>query len=140
MFYPAKFILEENGGYSVSFRDIPIPEALTCGDTLRDAKEMAQDELVTAMEFYLDNNRTVPMPSPAEKGEVSIELSDSIFAKVLLLNELVKQNISKSELARRISVKPQEVQRISDLRHHTKIGTISKALKAVGKCLVFSIA
>jgi len=43
-FYPATFTLEENGGYTVSFRDIP--EALTCGDNLDDAKEMAQDALI----------------------------------------------------------------------------------------------
>ena len=51
MFYPATFTLEENGGYTVSFRDIP--EALTCGDNLDDAKEMAQDALITAMDFIL---------------------------------------------------------------------------------------
>ena len=138
MFYPATFTLEENGGYTVSFRDIP--EALTCGDNLDDAKEMAQDALITAMDFYFEDRRTVPMPSRAKKGEVLIELPDSIFAKVLLLNELVKQNVSNADLARRIFVKPQEVQRIVDLSHNTKIDTISKALSAVGKQLVISIA
>ena len=79
MFYPATFTLEENGGYTVSFRDIP--EALTCGDNLDDAKEMAQDALITAMDFYFEDRRSVPMPSKPRKGEELVELPDSIFAK-----------------------------------------------------------
>lgn len=138
MFYPATFTLEENGGYTVSFRDIP--EALTCGDNLDDAKEMAQDALITAMDFYFEDRRSVPMPSKPLKGEELVELPDSIFAKVLLLNELVKQDISNADLARRIFVKPQEVQRIVDLSHNTKIDTLSKALSAVGKRLILSVA
>ena len=70
MFYPATFTLEENGGYTVSFRDIP--EALTCGDNLDDAKEMAQDALITAMDFYFEDRRSVPMPSkPRKRRRVS---------------------------------------------------------------------
>lgn len=138
MFYPATFTPENDGGYTVSFRDIP--EALTCGDNLSDAKDMAQDALITAMDFYFEDRRKVPMPSRPKKGEVLIELPDSIFAKVLLLNVLVEQNVSNADLARIISVKPQEVQRIVDLSHNTKIDTIGKALHALGRRLVISIA
>jgi len=35
------------------------PEALTCGDNLDDAKEMAQDALITAMDFYFEDRRSV---------------------------------------------------------------------------------
>lgn len=137
MFYPAIFTREEDGRYSVLFRDIP--EALTCGDSLDDAKEMAQDALITAMDFYFEDRRIVPMPSRPKKSDVLIELPDGVFAKVLLLNELVEQNVSNADLARRIFVKPQEVQRIVDLSHNTKIDTISKALQAIGKRLIISV-
>ena len=138
MLYPAKFEKEESGLYAVSFRDIP--EAITCGDDYDDAVKMAKDALLTCMDFYFEDRRTVPMPSRPKKGEVLIELPDSLFAKVLLLNELVKQDISNADLARRIFVKPQEVQRIVDLSHNTKIDTLSKALSAVGKRLILSVA
>ncbi|MDY4280894.1 MAG: helix-turn-helix transcriptional regulator [[Pasteurella] mairii] len=100
---------------------------------------MAADALITAMEFYFEDHRTVPLPSNAEKEEVLIELLDSIFAKVLLLNEMISQNISNAEFARRIDVKPQEVQRITNLGHNTKIDTISRALSALGKQLQLSV-
>lgn len=138
MFYPATITSEKNGGYTVFFRDIP--EALSCGNSIADAKDMAQDALITAMDFYFEDRRAVPMPSPAEEGEVLIELPSSVFAKVLLLNELVEQNVSNADLARKILVKPQEVQRIVNLSHSTKIDTISKALDALGKRLVISVS
>ncbi|WP_294844441.1 type II toxin-antitoxin system HicB family antitoxin [uncultured Gilliamella sp.] len=137
MFYPAKLTKEDNG-YTVTFRDIP--EAITCGDDLQDALSMAQDALITSMDFYFEDHRKVPLPSKAKRGEHLIELPASIFAKVLLLNEMVDQNISNVELAKRINVKPQEVQRIVNLNHTTKIDTISNALSALGKHLELSVA
>lgn len=137
MFYPAKLTKEDNG-YTVTFRDIP--EAITCGDDLQDALSMAQDALITSMDFYFEDHRKVPLPSKAKRGEHLIELPASIFAKVLLLNEMVDQNISNVELAKRINVKPQEVQRIVNLNHTTKIDTISNALSALGKHLELNVA
>lgn len=138
MYYPATFVKEDNGLYSVTFRDIP--EAITCGDNYDDAVAMAHDALVTALDFYFEDRRTVPPPSKAKKGDVLIELPASVYAKVLLLNEMIKQNISNVELARRIHVKPQEVQRITNLEHATKIDTIAKSLAALGKHLTLSVA
>lgn len=138
MKYPAKFEPAEEGGFNVTFRDIP--EAITCGDDYEDALFMAQDALITAMDFYFEDRRAVPAPSKAHKGDVMIELPASIYAKVLLLNEMVKQDISNAELARRIHVKPQEAQRITDLGHNTKIDTIARSLAALGKHLNLSLS
>lgn len=137
MLYPAKFDREDNG-YTVTFRDIP--EAITCDDDLEHALFMAKDALLTAMDFYFEDRRTVPSPSKAEEGEYLIELPLSVSAKVLLLNEMVAQNISNVELAKRIKVKPQEVQRITNLEHTTKIDTLARAFAALGKNLNLTVA
>jgi antitoxin HicB len=63
--YPAK-IKPDTAGYMVSFRDIP--EALTGANTREAAKSMAADALLTAMDFYFDDRRPVPMPSPPKSG------------------------------------------------------------------------
>ncbi|MCK3654226.1 antitoxin [Pasteurellaceae bacterium Macca] len=138
MFYPAKFEQDENGLYAVTFRDIP--EAITCGDNLTEAQAMAKDALITAMEFYFEDFRTVPMPSEPMADEQLIELPASVFAKVLLLNEMVAQRVSQSELARRIGVKPQEMQRVTNIHHNTKIDTIHNALRSLGKQLQLGVA
>ncbi|HRN60850.1 MAG TPA: type II toxin-antitoxin system HicB family antitoxin [Luteimonas sp.] len=137
MIYPAK-ITRDGNSYSVSFRDIP--EALTWGDSLDDAKEMAADALATAMEFYFEDRRQVPTPSPLRRGEIGIELPASLAAKVLLLNEMLAQHVTNAELARRLGTTPQAVTRIVDLGHATKVDTIADALRALGRRLEVSVA
>ncbi|CAN0620347.1 Antitoxin HicB 2 [Burkholderia multivorans] len=130
--YPA--VIEPDGdGFMVSFRDIP--EALTCGQTIEEAREMAADALLTAMDFYFEDKRPVPAPSKAAKGEELVDLPISVSAKVLLLNEMLAQKVTPSELARRLNTRPQDVNRIVDLGHTTKIDTLADAVAALGKRL-----
>jgi len=130
--YPAK-IARDGDEYVVTFPDIP--EAITCGSTRAEAIEMAADALLTAMDFYFEDRRAVPSPSPSKTGQVLIELPPSVSAKVLLLNEMVAQGKKPAELARSMSVRPQEVTRLLDLHHATKIDTVAAALHALGRKL-----
>ena len=137
MRYPARFDLAPEGGFVVTFRDIP--EAITQGDTEAEAEEMAADALLTAMEFYFEDRRSVPMPSDIESGERFVALPSSASAKLLLLNEVVAQGISNAELARRMGMTRQEVGRVLDLSHATKIDAVSQALATLGKRLEISV-
>ncbi len=135
--YPARITPDEDG-FLVVFPDIP--EATTGGDSIEDALEMAADALATAMDFYFEDKRPVPEPSAPKRGQVLIDLPPSIGAKVLLLNEMLAQGTRNADLARRMNVRPQEISRLTDLRHPTKIDTIAVALKALGKRLELSLA
>jgi antitoxin HicB len=124
---------ETDGGFVVTFRDIP--EAITQGETREDALAMALDALEVAMEFYFEDKRSVPMPSKQKRGELAVELPPSLSAKILLLNEMLKQNIRPAELARRLKTTPQEVNRLTNLRHTSRIDGIADALHAMGRHL-----
>lgn len=137
MRYPAQFEVAPEGGFVITFRDIP--EAITQGDSEEEAMEMAVDVLVSAMDFYFDDKRPVPLPSEALKGERLIELPPGLSAKILLLNEMLAQRVTFSELARRLGTTPQHVQRIADIHHATKIDTIGQAFSKLGKHLEISI-
>ena len=137
MFYPVT-LTRDGDGFLVTFPDIP--EAITSGTTETEALEMAADALVTAMDFYVEDRRSVPLPSKTKKTQYLVELPPSVAAKVLLLNEMLAQGVTNAELARRIQTRPQEVQRIIDLDHTTKIDTIARALSALGKHLEISVA
>jgi antitoxin HicB len=132
MFYPAD-LQPDGDGWMVTFPDIP--EANTSGKTQEEALEMAADALATAMEFYFEDRRPVPMPSKAAKGQPLVELPASVAAKVLLLNEMIKQEVRPIDLARRMGKTPQEVTRLVDLKHATKIDSINAALQALGRSL-----
>ena len=130
--YPAR-IARDGARFMVSFVDIP--EALSDGGTREEAMAMAADALTTAMDFYFEDKRTVPKPSAPKRGQLMIDLPASVSAKVLLLNEMLQQHVKPAELARLMSVRRQEVNRLTDLHHPTKIDTISQALLAMGKRL-----
>lgn len=136
MYYPA-LIEKDTVGYAVSFRDIP--EALTCADTTEAAAQEAAAALEEAMTFYFEDKRPVPPPSAPQQGEILVSLPASVYAKVLLLNEMLAQNVSNSELARRLHTTPQEMNRITDLAHNTKIDTIGRALNQLGKRLTLDV-
>ena len=129
---------KKDGGFVVTFPDIP--EAITQGNTVEEALAMAHEALETALEFYFEDKRAVPVPSNSKRGQNVVELPASLSAKVLLLNEMVTQNIRPSELARRLNTTPQEVNRLTNLRHTTRIDGIAAALQAMGRRLEISVA
>ncbi|KAA0997510.1 type II toxin-antitoxin system HicB family antitoxin [Paraburkholderia panacisoli] len=127
--YPALFS-PDGDGYLVTFRDIP--EAIRAGSTKDEARSMSADALLSAMDFYFEDRRVAPPPSEPKKGEELVALPASASAKVLLLNAMIDQKVMASELARRLDTRPQDVNRIVDLNHATKIDTIAEALEALG--------
>jgi antitoxin HicB len=131
--YPANFEAAEEGGFVITFPDIP--EAITQGEDEEDGLRRASDALETALDFYFEAPRPIPAPSKPKRGQRLIELSASLSAKVLLLNEMVAQKVRPAELARRLKVTPQEVTRLTSLHHTTKIDGIALALKALGKTM-----
>ncbi|WP_084452539.1 type II toxin-antitoxin system HicB family antitoxin [Roseateles chitosanitabidus] len=135
--FPAR-VTPDGTGFMVTFPDVP--EAITCGATYEEALDMAADALATAMDFYFEDKRPVPEPSRLKRGQVLVDLPPSIGAKVLLLNEMLAQGTRNADLARLMNVRPQEINRLTDLKHPTKIDTIAIALKALGKRLELRLA
>lgn len=134
MRYPVN-LEPDSGGFFVSFPDIP--EALTQGDSREDALSMALDALVTAFEFYFEDNRKVPLPSEVTGEFVDVPLS--VASKVLMLNAFIDSSLTQTELANRMGVKKQEITRLFDLKHATKIDAVQKAMRVLGKRLEFQV-
>jgi antitoxin HicB len=135
--YPVN-LRKSEGFLVVSFPDIP--EAHTQGVDRTEALAMAKEALELSMEFYFDDRRPVPMPSKAKRGQAVVELSPSVAAKVLLLNEMLRQKVRPIDLARRLGTTKQEINRLTNLRHPTKIDRIDAALRALGKRLYVAAA
>lgn len=137
--YPVTLMPEKKGtGFVVTFPDIP--EAITQGNTVEEALKMAAEALESAMDFYFEDRREVPMPSAPKRRQHVVELPTSLVAKILLLNEMIRQNIRPAELARRLKTRPQDINRLIDLKHTTKIDAVAIAVKALGKTLELSVS
>jgi antitoxin HicB len=136
--YPVNLDLDTNNTLLVTFPDIP--EAISVGDDEEEALLNGLDALETAIEWYFDEKREVPMPSKPRKGQHVVSLPALVVTKVLLQNEMIRQGVRKSELARRLNVHMPQVDRLLDPRHSSKIEAIEAAFRTLGKRLNISIA
>jgi predicted RNase H-like HicB family nuclease len=88
--YPAIFTREKDGGYSVLFPDIE--GCYTCGDTMADALDMAQDVLCLMLYDMEKDGRTIPAPTDIKRIEtgksdvVSLVACDTEFYRRFYAN------------------------------------------------------
>ena len=92
LFYPAVFHKAEEGGYWISFPDLP--ECLTEGDDIKGAYEMAEDALGLCLTDMIKGKEAFPEPSEPEK----IQLSEGEFVVVVRFDymEYCRKHNSKS--------------------------------------------
>ena len=70
--YPVVIEKGEKGDFIVSFPDVP--EAITFGMTLEDALYYALDALWTVLSWSQEENRDIPLPSPAKPGQHTVKI------------------------------------------------------------------
>lgn len=131
--YPISLKPDDNGTLLVTFPDVP--EAITVGNDEEDAKVQALDALEAALEIYFAEKRSIPMPSKAKRGQPVVSLPALVTAKVLLADEMLRQNVRKAELARRLSVNQVQVDRLLKFSHSSKIEMVESAFAVLGKRL-----
>ncbi|MFT4021835.1 MAG: type II toxin-antitoxin system HicB family antitoxin [Acinetobacter sp.] len=138
MQYAVSLTRDTDHSYLVRCRDIP--EALAVGYSVDEALDEAINGIETAFMIYMDERRLIPMPSEAQEGEYLVRLPARTATKLQLYNEMVKQKITKAELARRLNWKQTQVDRLWSLNHSTKLESIEAAFHAIGRQLNIAIA
>lgn len=135
--YRAEFERGARRALVVSFPDVP--EAITQGRDMADARAMAEEALGLALLSYLE--RGLPLPRPRAKGRnlTEIAVAPDVAAKLAVLEAFKASGMTKSELARRLGKDEKEVRRILDPRHPTKLPALAAALGALGKRLVVGV-
>ena len=134
--FPAVIEPGDEAGFVVSFPDVP--EAITQGDDLDDAREMAEEALGLALLSYVARGRPLPKPKTVRRGTVPVAVP-YVAAKLAVLQAFAEAAITKTELARRLGKDEKEVRRILDPRHATKFVALTQALRVLGKRLVVAV-
>lgn len=129
--YPAKFTPDPDGGYVVTFRDVP--EAITQGETIEECREEAAGALQAAVETYIERRLPIPAPSTAKRGEHQVSLPTRTALKASVYIGMVEHNLSNVALAKVLHVNEKEVRRMLDPNHPTKADALERALAAMGK-------
>ena len=132
--YPCVLTPEEEGGFFVSFPDIP--GALTCGDDRVEALEMAEDALAVALAGYVHERWDIPNPRPAEEGQEMVAVPPVVAAKLALYTAMREQGVTKVALAERLGLSESAVRKLLDPDHRSHISGVIKALRTVGRNLV----
>ena len=99
--FPAIFLKEQDGSFSISFPDVE--GCYTCGDTLEDGIEMAEDALALVLYGYEKDQKEIPVPSdPASfslaKDEfVNYIACDTLKYRKMYNNKAVKKTLTIPE-------------------------------------------
>jgi antitoxin HicB len=127
----------DSGGIVVSFPDVP--EAITQGESMSDARAMAEEALGMALLSYPVRGLPLPRAKARSPDMVPVAVAPDVAAKLAVLEAFNEAGISKSELARRLDKDEKEVRRILDPRHPTKLPALTETLRALGKRLVVAV-
>lgn len=132
-------IIKEGDAFIVSSRDLP--ELNSVGYSLEEAQAEALDGIETVFMIYIEDKKSIPLPSTSslEVDEYLINIPVLISSKIYLYNEMLKQNITKAELARRLGWIQKQADRLLSLKHGSKIESIEAAFNVLGKELDIQI-
>lgn len=122
----------------VTFADVP--EALTLGADEDEALLQAVDALETALSFYVEARKPLPVASKPKRGQRTVRPSALEGAKLGVYRAMTEQGIKKAELARRLGWHMPQVDRLFDLRHASRLDQIEAAARVLGRHLEVRVA
>jgi antitoxin HicB len=122
----------------VTFADVP--EAITFGADEDEALLQAVDALETALAFYIEARKPLPVPSRAAVGQPVVRPAALECAKLGVYRAMVEQGVRKAELARRLGWHMPQVDRLLDLGHASRFEQIEAAARALGRRVEITVA
>jgi len=135
--YPAILDAEPEGGFTVTFEDVP---GVTYGADRAEALRQAEDLLEEAILGMLAHGEDIPPPSaaPADEYHPLVYLPALTAAKLEAYRAMREAGLSKSALAARLGWQPSQVTRLFDGRHASRLDQIEAALAVLGRRLVIA--
>lgn len=135
--YPV-ILTPDDGTVLVTFPDVP--EAITFGADTDEALLYAVDALESALSFYVDDRKPLPVPSKPKRGQRTVRPSALECAKLGVYQAMTEQGIKKAELARRLGWHMPQVDRLFDLKHASRLDQIEAAARALGRHVEVSVS
>ena len=136
--YRVKLTPDDNGTFLVTAPDFP--EVITFGETREDALHHAVGAFREMIAGKIHYGEPIPKPSRVKAGEPFIVLPLQTEMKIKLYESLQENGMKKAELARRMKLHRQEIDRLLDFKQSTSIGKIEQAFAALGKQLKIEVA
>ena len=136
--YPASLIRDEvDGGYLVRFPDFP--EAITDGDSIKEALVEAAAALEEAVAGRISDGESIPRPSRRAKDQYLVAVPAQTAAKAALYLAMRQAKVSKVRLAALLGCDEKEVRRLLDPHHRSQLPRMAAAAEAPGKRLAVQL-
>jgi antitoxin HicB len=116
------------------------PELVTFGEDREDALSYAVGAFSEAIAARMAHREPIPAPSRGKPSEPQVVLPLQVELKVRLYQNMDELGVRKAELARRMDLHRQEIDRLLDLNHATSVAKIERAFAALGKTLDIKVA
>lgn len=115
-----------------------LPDAITSGDTREEALANAVDCLEAALGWRINDRSDIPEPSPAH-GRPTVAPGSLLAQKAALYLAMRQDGICPADLARRMNIRPSQVDRLLDPLHASKPQQFDAAFAALGRRIVFDL-
>lgn len=116
------------------------PELVTYGEDREDALSYAVGAFSEAIAARMAHREPIPVPSKGRPSEPRVALPLQVELKVRLYQNMDELGVRKADLARRMDLHRQEIDRLLDLNHATSVAKIEKAFAVLGKTLDIKVA
>ena len=131
-------IRRDGDTFVVLFPDLP--HTHTNGKSREDARLHAPDALQLGLSALMEKNVDLPVPGKPGRGAVLVGLPSVVAsAKAELYMALRAASVRKAELARRMGIHKQQVERLLDIDHASRIEQLEAAFAALNMRLVVDI-
>ncbi len=138
--YPFR-IWKENEDYLVEGFE-PLDNVVTYGENLEDAIKNGREALTGVLGAMLDNGQLIPEPLKMSKakGVYGIEPDPSVAIPILVRKAREEAGLTLVELAEKLGVSYQAVQKWERSGTNPKVATLSRVLGALGRRLELEVA
>jgi antitoxin HicB len=136
--YPASASYdEESDTYEISFRDFKTAHSVAYDE--EDIELEASEGLTAAIGDSISSRLLIPEASPALPGEILVHIPVLTCLKAALHNAMMQTDTRKADLARKLNMNSQQIDRLLDVEHASKIDALEQALYLLGHEVTVSI-
>ncbi|HEC8325274.1 MULTISPECIES: hypothetical protein [Providencia] len=125
-----EFIEEENI-YEINFSDFPDLQGVSyCKE---DVELEAQEILLGSFAEYIELRKPIPLAAPTKSDATfTVYLPIICCLKIALHNAILNSAIQRADLARRLNINAQQIERLLDIHYASKIDLLEQALYLLG--------
>jgi antitoxin HicB len=131
-------LADDEGTVLVTSPDFP--ELITFGDDREDALSYAVGAFSEAIAARMAHREPIPVPSKGKSSDPRVTLPLQVELKLRLYQGMDDKGVRKADLARKLGLHRQEIDRVLDLNHATNLAKIEKAFAALGKTLDIAVS